>query len=366
MNQAITIRKIQPDDDRAVSEVAKTLGAPERYFAYLSYKRGKANALAAVDGERVVGCVVPRVARIAGEKIGMVDWIFVDRNVQGKGAGKALLDAVLSYFQEEGCKTLYALIDRYNSPSWNMFFHRGFMPFEFDRQFKVFGWRIISLWWVNSYFIAPGHFIMRKTVNEGQLVEEIGERWHFLLAWLGFSFVAWIVGLRYDAPVLTSIPFALGVVSISIFAHELAHKLIARFFGFKTVFKANELGLLFSAPFSLLVGVHYPTYGSTYIKQKDWPYNKNLREMGLIYVAGPVVSLVLAFCFLGLTHWGDREWLEALGTVGLWTNFSLGSFNLLPIPMLDGNKIFLGNKTIGVLLILGFILLWLLKRFYVQ
>ncbi|MCD5412657.1 MAG: M50 family metallopeptidase, partial [Dehalococcoidia bacterium] len=134
----------------------------------------------------------------------------------------------------------------------------------------------------------------------------------------------------------------------------------------KTVFKANELGLLFSAPFSLLVGVHYPTYGSTYIKQKDWPYNKNLREMGLIYVAGPVVSLVLAFCFLGLTHWGDRGWLEALGTVGLWTNFSIGGFNLIPIPMLDGNKIFLGNKTIGVLLVIGFILLWLLKRFYVQ
>ncbi|MCL0079312.1 GNAT family N-acetyltransferase [Dehalococcoidia bacterium] len=366
MNQAITIRKIQPDDDRAVSEVAKTLGAPERYFAYLSYKRGKANALAAVDGERVVGCVVPRVARIAGEKIGMVDWIFVDRNVQGKGAGKALLDAVLSYFQEEGCKTLYALIDRYNSPSWNMFFHRGFMPFEFDRQFKVFGWRIISLWWIVSYFIAPGHFIVRKTVKEEQLAGEIGDGRHFLVAWLGFSFVAWIVGLRYDAPVLTSIPFALGVVGISIFAHELAHKLIARLFGLKTVFKANELGLLFSAPFSLLVGVHYPTYGSTYIKQKDWPYNKNLREMGLIYVAGPVVSLVLAFCFLGLTHWGDREWLEALGRVGFWTNFSLGSFNLLPIPMLDGNKIFLGNKTIGVLLILGFVLLWLLKRFYVQ
>jgi Zn-dependent protease len=88
--------------------------------------------------------------------------------------------------------------------------------------------------------------------------------------------------------------------------------------------------------------------------------------MGLIYSAGPVVSLVLAFCFLGLIHGADREWLEALGTVGFWTNFSLGSFNLLPIPMLDGNKIFLGNKTIGVLLVIGFILLWMLKRFYIQ
>jgi Zn-dependent protease/predicted GNAT family acetyltransferase len=366
MNHEVTIRKIQPDDDRAVWEVAKTLDIPERYFAYLSYKRGKANALVAVDGEKVVGCVIPRVAVIVGEKIGIVDWIFVDRNVQGKGIGKSLVDAVLFYFQEGGCKTLYALIDRYNSPSWNMFLHKGFMPFEFDRQFKVFGWRIILLWWVNSYFISPGHFIVRKTVDGDQLAGEAGEGWHFLLAWLGFSFVVWIVGLRHDAPVITSIPFALGVVSISVLLHELTHKLIARLFGLKTVFKANELGLVFSAPFSLLVGVFYPTYGSTYIKQKDWSHNKNLREMGLIYVAGPVVSLVLAFCFLGLIHWADREWLEALGTVGFWTNFSLGSFNLLPIPMLDGNKIFLGTNTIGVLLVIGFVLLWVLKRFYVQ
>jgi len=174
------------------------------------------------------------------------------------------------------------------------------------------------------------------------------------------------VGLRHDAPVLTSIPFVLGVVGTSMFVHELAHKLIARLFGLKTVFKANELGLVFSASFFLLFGVFYPAYGSTYIKQKDWPYNKNLREMGVIYTAGPVVSLVLAFCFLGLTHWADREWLEALGTVGFWTNFSLVFFNLLPIPMLDGYKIFLGNKTIGVLLVTGFILLWMLRWFYVR
>lgn len=125
------------------------------------------------------------------------------------------------------------------------------------------------------------------------------------------------------------------------------------------------MGLVFSALFSSLVGVSYPSYGSTYIKQKDWSYSKNLRVMGLVYTAGPVVSLVLAFCFLGLTHWANREWLATLGTVGFWANFSLGFFNLFRIPMFDGEKIFLGNKTIGVLLVIGFILLWMLKWFYV-
>ena len=361
MNHEITIRKIQPDDDQAVWKIAKGLKIPEGYFAYMSYKKYKANVLVAVDGGTFAGCIVPRIGVIAAEKIGIVEWIFVDHNAQGKGIGKALINAVQQYFQDEGCKTLYALIDRYNSQSWNMFLHNGFAPFELDRQLKVYGRRIFTLWWVVSYFVAPGHFIVRKTDHKDQLLGEAREGWHFLLAWLGFSFTVWLVGLKHGAPVISSIPLVLGVVSFSMLLHELAHKSIARFFGFKTVFKANELGLVFGTLFSLLVGVFFPTYGSTYIKQKDWPYRKDIRKMGLIYTAGPVVSLVLAYCFLGLTHWADREWLETLGTIGFWTNFSLGLFNLLPIPMLDGIKIFLWNKTIGVLLIMGFVALLLLR-----
>lgn len=359
MNHEITIRKIQPDDDRAVWEVAKTMNIPERYLAYSSYKKSKANVLVADDGGKVVGCIIPRVGIIAVEKIGIVEWIFVDHNAQGKGIGKALMDAVLLYFQGEGCKTIYALIDRYNSPSWNMFLHNGFKPFEFDRQFKVFGWRIFSLWWLVSY--SPGHFIVRKTVDKDQLAGEVAESWNFLLAWLGFSFTVWIVGLRHGAPVITSIPLVLGVVSFSMLLHELAHKLIARFFGLKTVFKANELGLVISAPFSLLVGAFFPTYGSTFIKQTDWSYNKDPGKMGLIYAAGPVISLVLAFSFFGLTHLLDGEWMESLATTGFWINFSLGFFNLFPIPMLDGSKIFHGNKPIWVILVIGYLLLLILR-----
>ena len=359
MNHKIIFRSIQPGENKAVWKVAKTLSILERYLFYLFYLVGKANALVAVEGEKIVGCVIPKVTTLASEKIGIVDLIFVDRNVQGKGVGKALVEAAMSRFQEAGCKTLYYIVDRFNSPSWNMALHRGFDLFEFKEQLRVFGWKILSLWWVNSYYFVPGTFILRKTAKESQITREAGAGWHFLLAWLGFSFVLWVMGIRLDAPWLNAIPFVLGVAGVSIFTHELSHKLVAHFFGLKTIFKVWESGLVFSALLALL-GALLPFYGSTFIRQKDWAYNKDVKKMGLIYVVGPVVSLVLASCFLALAYWANTEWLVALGIVGFWANSALVFFNLIPIfpfACFDGRKIFLWNKTVWSLLIIWFGLL---------
>jgi Zn-dependent protease len=311
----------------------------------------------AVDEERIVGCVIPKVTTLAGEKIGIVDVIFVDRNAQGKGVGKALLNCALSRFQEAGCKTLYYVVDRFNSPSWNMALHHRFDLFEFNEQLRVFGWKIFSLWWVNDYFFNPGTFMLKKTGEEGQITREVWVGWHLFLAWIGFSFVLWVMGFRLDAPLLDSIPFVLGVVGVSILAHELSHKLVARSLGFKTVFKVWESGLTFSAVFALLGITLLPFYGSTFIKEKDWAYNKELKKMGLIYLAGPFVSLVLASSFLALHHWGSTEWLVALGQVGLTTNVVLAAFNLLPIRPWDGRRIFLWHKPVWSLLVVWFALL---------
>ncbi|MCD5425554.1 MAG: GNAT family N-acetyltransferase [Methanosarcinaceae archaeon] len=366
MNQKIVVRKIQFNEEKEIWKVAKTLSILERYyFYYLTYKPYSVNALVAIYENSIVGCITPHIKTHSGEKIGIIGGIFVDCTVQGKGVGKALANAALSHFQKEGCKINYVLVDRFNSPSWNMFLHNDFTPFEFNEQFRVYGWKTIPLWEVNGYLWEMGCFILRKTDKENQATKEIWEGWHLSLAWISFSFIILLMNVRIGNPLFNYIPFILSVVGVSILAHELSHKFIAHILGLKTVFKIWESGLVLSVLLALF-GITVPFYGSSFIKQKDWSYNKNIKKMGLIYSIGPIISLILASLFLGLTHWSNISWIVTLGTIGFHVNFIIVLFNLIPtfpFNMFDGKKIFLWNKIGWILLVMWFILLFAIVKF---
>jgi Zn-dependent protease/GNAT superfamily N-acetyltransferase len=362
----LVVRQARPGDDRAIWEVAKTLSIIERYyFYYLTYRRQAASAWVAEEAGRIAGCVIPIVTTIAGEKAGLVGGIFVDRRAQGKGVGKALAGAALQRFREEGCQTYYVLVDRYNSSSWNMFLHQGFEPFPFDQQLRTLGWGMVSLWRASGYLFEPGTFILRKGGRKREHASELGDRWHLLLAWLGSSVILWL-GLGRTGPLAAPLSAAVvaGVTGLSIWAHELSHRLVAGWFGLKTVFRVWESGLLFSALLALLgVTPFYPSYGSTFIAQEDWPYPRHPRKLGPVHAAGPLVSLLLALAFLGLFRRGEQlgvAWFQAAGGAGALLNYLLVLFNLIPVfpfGSFDGQKILRWSRPVWALLVAGFLLL---------
>ncbi|MFH1630872.1 MAG: hypothetical protein ABIA21_01455, partial [Candidatus Aenigmatarchaeota archaeon] len=82
-----------------------------------------------------------------------------------------------------------------------------------------------------------------------------------------------------------------------------------------------------------------------------WGNMKSLsrRQYGIISVAGPVINLVLVgvFVLLGL-------FIHPLLFIGATINAWLAIFNLLPIWILDGAKVFRWNKAIwGVIFALS-------------
>ena len=163
------------------------------------------------------------------------------------------------------------------------------------------------------------------------------------------------------------IPLALGVAGLSLFSHELAHKLSASRFGLKTTFKMLDSGILFSLLLATILGALYPAYGSTYIKQVDWRYDPKQKEMGLTYVAGPTISLTLATLFLASLPYFNHELLLKIGEMGYVTNFILVFFNLIPLQTAggfawDGRKIYSWNKTIWTLLVIALALLILTRE----
>ena len=364
MDHQISIREILLDEEREVRLLYKrSLGLIDRIAFSLAFRatlksarRQNGSCLVALHEGRFVGSFSLKIISIAGQSIGFIDAIVIDRNFRGMGIGKYLMEEALSWFKKRECETICATADRYNSPSWNMFIHKGFSIYDFPGQFRDFGWHFIRLWLAEGYIIGFGTFFLRKT-SGGERQIEAGQTWHFLAAWLVLALLWWIPTVRGGSS-LVLIPLILPVAGLSLFAHELAHKLVASFSGLKTIFRVWESGLVFSSLLAL-VGAFFPAYGSTYIKQVDWRYDAKRKGTGWIFVAGPVASMALAISFWMVMYFANNELLVATARVGYLTNLFFVILNLLPIQATggpgawDGRKIFVWNKTVWSLLTIG-------------
>lgn len=139
--------------------------------------------------------------------------------------------------------------------------------------------------------------------------------------------------------------FSLLVIPLlySIILHEIAHGYVALKMGDPT---AKLLGRLSLNPLRHLdpVGsIMLLVFGFGWAKPVPVDFrNIANQRRGIIYVsaAGIVVNIFLAFCavlVMRITSPGN-EFLSYLA----WVNIMLASFNLIPIPPLDGSKVLMG------------------------
>jgi Zn-dependent protease len=143
----------------------------------------------------------------------------------------------------------------------------------------------------------------------------------------------------------------LAILIFSVIVHEVCHGLVAEKFGDSTARDAGRItlnpiphidpfgsimlpALLLLAKSPILLGAAKPV-----------PVNfDNLHPrklgMALVSFAGPASNFVLAIIFaLPITFGLISGAVEAIWTQAVFINLLLGTFNLLPIPPLDGSKI---------------------------
>ena len=207
-----------------------------------------------------------------------------------------------------------------------------------------------------------------------------GELRSILIAWFVLSFaisISYIEGLFSGRAGIIDIAAAFIATATAFILHEMSHKFVAISRGYVAHFQiwiwgialtlitaiAFQGAFIFGAPGAVYIAPaaaagYYGYYNSTRTGRIGNPQRDEL----VISLAGPGTNLVFAIFFLFLlfvTPIGGFVWTVASYGVGL--NVGLGSFNMLPIPPIDGYKIFKSNIAIGLIVALP---LWALFLFF--
>lgn len=129
---------------------------------------------------------------------------------------------------------------------------------------------------------------------------------------------------------------------IGITIHEFAHALMADRLGDPTARSQNRLSLNplkhldpLGSIMMLIVGIGW----GKPVPIDPYNFSHPRRDETLVALAGPVSNLILAIILSLIIKLGGLN-LETLYTL-IFINVSLAVFNLLPVPPLDGSKVFL-------------------------
>ncbi len=165
---------------------------------------------------------------------------------------------------------------------------------------------------------------------------------------------SWAVGMFAVMLVLVTLSFVL---------HEMGHKFVAQDLGYWSEYRMYPAGLFLALVMSLF-GFLIAAPGAVYIAGR----NISDRDDGKISIAGPLVNMVLAAvgivgCLL-LNHSAFVIPFYLLMSL----NGSLALFNMLPIPPLDGSKIFRWDTKIYIVCLavagLLFASFWMMPTLY--
>lgn len=158
-----------------------------------------------------------------------------------------------------------------------------------------------------------------------------------LISWLVLGFCFALILFHSLSP--SGFIIALIGLGVGFICHELSHKFVAQKLGFRAEFRLWQTGLIIALVCAFIsmfspIGFLFAAPGAVYILSYT-----SRREGGLISIAGPSANIILALIFYAIaTH--SSGFTALVSSYGMVINLWLAAFNLLPIPPLDGSKIF--------------------------
>ena len=190
-----------------------------------------------------------------------------------------------------------------------------------------------------------------------------GEISSIIIAWLVLSVAITyqnFVGLFTGIGSLEIVIAGFVATATGFIIHEMGHKFVAIRRGYVAHFRLWMWGLLLTLFVVVFSGggIVFGAPGAVYIApaaMAAYGYDSTYRprdpeqENMVISAAGPGINLAFAVAFLGMFLAAPLgSFLSTIAQFGFALNVGLGSFNMLPVPPLDGSKIFRKNIIVGL------------------
>jgi Zn-dependent protease len=172
---------------------------------------------------------------------------------------------------------------------------------------------------------------LKHLVVAGLLVMGIGVSSALYPSLLGF--VDWFTALSAVAV------FAV-VLTCSFLAHEIAHKVTAQKRGLWAEFRLTMWGAILT-----LISVISPLFKFISPGAMMVSSSANAEDMGQVSLAGPAVNVFLSVVLFGLALPSPIQYQYAL-LLAAFLNGFMAVFNLIPVGILDGYKIFSWDKKV--------------------
>lgn len=156
------------------------------------------------------------------------------------------------------------------------------------------------------------------------------------------------MGINISWLIYGALPVSLIAVGLGFILHEVSHKFAARHYGCWSEFRYDERGLMMALFFSAIIGIVWAAPGATWFSG-----HVTKRENAVISLAGPSVNMIIAIILIPIILLIPLSIFTLYFLISGWIIAFLAVFNLLPIPPLDGSKIWKWNLGLYILVFAG-------------
>jgi Zn-dependent protease len=159
-----------------------------------------------------------------------------------------------------------------------------------------------------------------------------------LVTGVGLSIFFQTFGLEFFPP---SILFGLPLIfTLSFLAHELAHKLLAQYFGLWAEYRLTVVGAILTL-ISIISPIKIISPGTVMISG-----DLDRRIIGKTALVGPLTNIALSLMSIAVMFYSPDGLVNFVAGLSVSFNAWIALTNLLPFGMMDGLKVFWWNKIV--------------------